>query len=100
MIFLIYLLGKHHLDLRLRELLVSVLVFVVFYLLLTSFDLDHLAFFVFQLVGVGRFWLLKNADLVPELFKVLLLDNLVQMFFRKGKLLWVLFVLFLKVLQK
>ncbi len=67
--------SKHHLDLRLRELLVTGLVVFVFDLLLAALDLDVFSLFVFGLAVV--LGLLQNANLVTKLLEVLLLDNLV-----------------------
>lgn len=44
--------------------------------------------------------LLQNPDLISEQIKVLLLDNLTQMFLRKWELLRMLVILFLQVLQQ
>jgi len=67
-------------------------------LLLATLDLDVFSLFVFGLTVV--LGLLKNANLVAKLLEVLLLNDLVQVFFREGELIWMLLILILKVLQK
>jgi|APGre2960657423_1045063.scaffolds.fasta_scaffold77741_2 hypothetical protein len=90
--------SKHHFDLRLGKLLITILVLLIFNLLLTTFDLDVLFFFVFILTVI--LWLLKNANLVTKLLEVFLLNDLIQVFLGEGELIWMLLILILKVLQK
>ena len=96
---LVFLLLEHELNLRLGELLSLILIVFVFNLLLAAFYLKGFSFFVF-IVIVAILRLLENANLVSKLLKVLLLYNLIEMFFGERELFWVFFILFLKVLQK
>lgn len=92
------LVSEHHLDLRLRELLIASLVVLIFNLLLATLDLDVLSLFVFGLTVI--LGLLKDANLIAKLLEVLLLNDLIQVLLRERELIWVLFILILKVLQK
>lgn len=85
-------------DLRLRELLIASLVVLIFNLLLATLDLDVLSLFVFGLTVI--LGLLKDANLIAKLLEVLLLNDLIQVLLRERELIWVLFILILKVLQK
>lgn len=96
---LIFLLLQHELYLRLGELLSFVLVLFIFNLLLATFNLKHFALIVF-VAGVAVLWLLENANLISKLFKIFLLNNLIEMFFGKGELFRVLLIFLLQVLQK
>jgi hypothetical protein len=90
--------SEHHLDLRLRELLIASLVVLIFNLLLATLDLDVFSLFVFGLTVI--LGLLKDANLVAKLLKVLLLNDLIQVLLRERELIWVFLILILKVLQK
>jgi hypothetical protein len=90
--------SEHHLNLRLRELLIASLVVLIFNLLLSTLDLNVLSLFVFGLTVI--FGLLKDANLIAKLLEVLLLNDLIQVLFRERELIWVLLILILKVLQK
>jgi hypothetical protein len=90
--------SEHHLNLRLRELLIASLVVLIFNLLLAALDLNVLNLFVFGLTVI--LGLLKDANLIAKLLEVLLLNDLIQVLLRERELIWVLLILVLKVLQK
>ncbi len=71
------------------------LVFVVVDLLLPALNLNILLSVVRNLL-----LLLENANLVPEQVKVLLLDNLGELFLREWELVGMLVILLLQILQK
>jgi hypothetical protein len=71
------------------------LVFVVVDLLLPALNLNILLSVVRNLL-----LLLKNANLVPEQVKVLLLDNLGELFLREWELVGMLIILLLQILQQ
>lgn len=71
------------------------LVFVVVDLLLPALNLNILLSVVRNLL-----LLLENANLVPEQVKVLLLDNLGELFLREWELVGMLVILLLQILQQ
>lgn len=71
------------------------LVFVVVDLLLPALNLNILLSVVRNLL-----LLLENANLVPEQVKVLLLDNLGELFLREWELVGMLIILLLQILQQ
>ena len=71
------------------------LVFVVVDLLLPTLNLNILLSVVRNLL-----LLLENANLVPEQVKVLLLDNLGELFLREWELVGMLVILLLQILQQ
>jgi hypothetical protein len=69
----------------------------IFNLLLTTLNLQVFFVFYYHFFSFNFLTVLNHLHMFSQLFKVVLINNLLQLLFREGELFWILFVFFLQV---